>query len=135
MNEGFEKLKKIYNNVFQITLIINSVLKKDNYSAGVLALEKRGNLLKEADKLRAENQFTDEEKNQLNDLIDKIKELDEKNTEKLMSDKSVKQELLSKVNKNVKQELLLKVNKNKKLISAYKSRKMEIAPKIFDSFE
>lgn len=120
MNESFEKLKAIYSEVYKITVEITSLLEVEDIEQSFYLLEKRGKLLSETSNLRSNSNFSEEQKAQLNEIIDKIKTLDIKNTDILIKDKIAAQDSISKV------------NKNNKIISAYKYNKEEIAPKLFD---
>lgn len=123
MSNNFESLKKTYKDIYQVTKAINNVLNKNKYDTCLLALKKREELITKANKLKINNDFSEEEKKVINEILDQIHVIEEKNMDMLIKDRIHTQDLLAKI------------NQNGHFISAYKPANKVLSPRLVDSFE
>lgn len=121
MGNNFKHLEQLYNNIYNVTLEVSALINQGNFEAGIEALNRREILFKECHKIRENIFLLKDEKDQLNELIDKIKSLDVENTQKIMGDKDFIQKEIARI------------TKSQKVISAYKFNKDTIQSRLFDS--
>ena len=124
MSEDFIKLKSIYNKLHDITVKININIHQALIEEAYELLNKRSDLVKESGALSAAllPGLSQEEKDDVNSLIAKIKEIENENIE-FLKDK-----------RNFIKNNLLEINKNQKVLSSYKVN-INQDSEIFDSFE
>ena len=122
MENGFEKLKWIYENIYNITLEIGTSILNDQMEQVGVLLNKRGDFITQGENIFINTIFSEKEKEEIAVYKEKINLLESENMEKMR----IKYE---KIEKNISQ-----LNVNQKAISAYKSNK-ENTPVIIDSRE
>jgi len=122
MDNKFEKLKELYEDIYQYTLNISISIKEENIEQIETLLTQRGLAIKKADKVIVNTNFSEEEKKEINNFVKKIRLIEDKNQKEMKE----KQE-------NIKEELS-KTNFSQKLMTAYKYNK-ESEPRLIDSTE
>lgn len=119
MKNNYEELKKNYESIYNNTLEIGMLIEKGEIDKIRPILDLKGDLIKKVCKIASEMNFSEAEKLELNDLIAKIKETENKNIHHIENIKiTIKKEILN-------------VNINHKMISAYKYKK-EFKPRLVD---
>lgn len=120
--DKFEELKQIYKGIYENTFKISSLIEKQELSDIELTIEQRGLLIKKADEIIQNTQFSDEQKKEINSLVEEIRQIEDKNIQELLNNQD-----------KIKQELS-KISINHKAITAYKYNK-ETDPRIIDEKE
>lgn len=123
MENNFKQLISFYEELYHKTNEISQLLNKDNSAFDIeKAVFSRSELLKKMDLIIKNNKFTQTEKIALNEWVNKIKNIEEKNTN-----------LITKIHSGLKKEI--NYNQiNKQAFSAYKT-KVEQKPVMFDTKE
>ncbi|OGI17791.1 MAG: hypothetical protein A2255_04545 [Candidatus Melainabacteria bacterium RIFOXYA2_FULL_32_9] len=122
MNEKFQELKELYQSIYNNTYEISSLIEKGVIDDIQNILDQRGELIKKTQKIIISTSFSEDEKKEINNLIAKIKSIEENNQEKMEKRKDF-----------IKKELS-KLNINQKAITAYKYEK-DSDPRLIDSKE
>lgn len=122
MNEKFEETKNTYQGIYENTFKINELIEKNDLNEIEIIIANKDVLINKVNELITNTEFSKEEKNEINNIIEKIKTLEDKNIKQL-------QENQNKIKKE-----LFKANLNYKAISAYKYTK-EANPRLVDSKE
>ncbi|MCK7521106.1 MAG: hypothetical protein MZV64_27155 [Ignavibacteriales bacterium] len=122
MNNDFNNLINIYQNVLDLTIAIIKLLENQQTEEIELVLEQRGVFIRQIQEITQNKTFSNEEKAQINAFVDKIKQVEAKSVEEIKS----KQE-------NIQKELsTLKVGQ--KALGAYKFHK-QYDPRLVDSVD
>ncbi|OGI03547.1 MAG: hypothetical protein A2Y25_09830 [Candidatus Melainabacteria bacterium GWF2_37_15] len=122
MNEKFQELKEIYQSIYNNTSEISSLIEKGVIDDIQNILDQRGVLIKKTQEITINISFSEDEKKEINNLIAKIKSIEDDNQEKMEKRKDF-----------IKKELS-KLNINQKAITAYKYEK-DSDPRLIDSKE
>ena len=119
MTTPFEELKKIYLLILDLDLKIKSVIQTEEFGKLTVLLNKKDVLIREAEFIKDEATFEENEKEELKLLVAKIREIEENNIQ-MMLDK--KQEISEKI---------AETYQGSKMLSAYKITNEE-KPKLLD---
>lgn len=111
MNQNFEKLKEIYENIYNLTLQMGILIEQGVSEEFGGVLDKRGEFITEADSILAETKFSDEEKAHINSIVKKIRIMEERNMAQM-------QMRSDEIKKQISQ-----VGMGSRAISAYKASK------------
>lgn len=117
-----ENLKNLYKEIYSVTSELSKLIELDDYDGIGVFLDKKDELIVKINSVKSKMTFSEEEKKEFNIIIDKIKNVEEKNLQVMQE----KQEVLKKQ--------ISKTNKEHKTISSYKTKK-ENVPRIFDERE
>lgn len=122
MKNDIEKIKKLYEELHNITVKISSLIETDDLERIKEILNKRDFLINEINKLVHNMEFSDYEKSILNNIIDKTKLIENENITRL----EAKQAEIGKKISNI--------NHGQRALSAYKLNG-QARPIIFDHRE
>lgn len=111
MNQNFEKLKEIYENIYNLTLQMGILIEQGVSEEFGDVLDKRGEFIAEADSILAEAKFSDEEKAHINGIVKKVRIMEERNMAQM-------QMRSDEIKKQISQ-----VGMGSRAVSAYKASK------------
>jgi len=122
MQQDFEKIKTIYENILKITVDINASINSEDFDKISSLIDKRGDFIREGEIILKNIVFSDKEKTQISILKKKIYQLESENIKKM------------EVQFKETEREISRLNINQKAISAYKFNK-EANPTLVDSKE
>jgi len=91
----FEQLKMYYNQLLNIALEIKDLINSENYNEVMTKLTYREGIIRQVRIMKRYVNFDTEQKKEIEDIVDKLKEIEEANIYRLQSEKmQVKKELM-----------------------------------------
>ena len=91
----FDQLKMYYTQLLNIALEIKELINNENYNDAMTKLTYREGILRQDRIMKRYVKFNDEQKKEIDDIVEKLKELEESNIYRLQSEKAqVQKELL-----------------------------------------